>query len=51
MPAKIPIAKANKIEYRASSKVIGSPIEINSVTDLPGYLKEGPKSPCTTPFK
>ena len=45
MPANKPTANANNIEYRANSKVTGRPIEINSVTDLPGYLNEGPKSP------
>ena len=27
---------------------MGNPMEINSVTDLLGYRKEGPKSPCNT---
>ena len=36
---------AKIIEYNASSKVIGRPVNINSVTDLLGYRKDGPKSP------
>ena len=48
-PEKTPITSAIKIAYIANSKVIGSPIPIISVTDLPGYLKDGPKSPLTIP--
>ena len=44
----IPSIKANNMAYKASSNVIGKPIKISSVTDLLGYLKEGPKSPCKT---
>jgi hypothetical protein len=40
----IPSIKANNIAYNASSNVIGSPIEMSSVTDLLGYLKEGPSN-------
>ena len=44
-PDKIPMTSAISIAYIANSKVIGKPLEIISVTDLPWYLKEGPKSP------
>jgi hypothetical protein len=48
-PEKTPITSAIRMAYIASSKVIGRPIPIISVTDLPGYLKDGPKSPLTIP--
>ena len=44
-PEKTPITSAINIAYIASSKVIGSPVKIISVTDRPGYLNDGPKSP------
>ncbi len=44
-PDNTPITSAISIAYIANSKVIGRPLAIISVTDLPGYLKDGPKSP------
>ena len=32
-------------DEKANSKVTGNPVAIISVTDLPGNLNDGPKSP------
>ena len=48
-PENTPIISAIKMAYIASSNVTGKPVNIISVTDLPGYLKDGPKSPCAIP--
>ena len=51
MPRLTPVARARTRAARPRRRLTGAFWDRMSATDLSGYFREGPKSPCTTPLR